>query len=110
MFFAHLTLFDSHLSLYQCVSWGSGWGENGYVRVKRGSGNKGEEGVCGIARSPSVALGGVLLSESGIAISDFINEVDNGFDQTERMETSLVYNHCETVGLGHVRLCNRVEG
>jgi Papain family cysteine protease len=42
-------------------SWGTGWGENGYVRILRGNGKKGTEGVCGIARSPSVALGGVLL-------------------------------------------------
>jgi hypothetical protein len=39
-------------------SWGASWGENGFVRVKRGSGEKGVPGVCGIARSPSVALGG----------------------------------------------------
>lgn len=67
-------------------SWGTDWGENGtcflyvegcplgtteilksfdavgYVRVKRGDGLKGTRGVCGIARSPSVALGGVLLA------------------------------------------------
>lgn len=42
-------------------SWGTGWGEGGYVRIRRGDGKKGTEGVCGIARSPSVALGGVLL-------------------------------------------------
>jgi len=40
-------------------SWGESWGENGFVRVKRGSGHKGVPGVCGIARSPSVALGGL---------------------------------------------------
>lgn len=43
-------------------SWGTGWGENGYIRVKRGDGLKGTRGVCGIARSPSVALGGMLLA------------------------------------------------
>jgi Papain family cysteine protease len=43
-------------------SWGRNWGENGYVRVRRNTGMKGEKGVCGIARSPSVALGGVLLT------------------------------------------------
>jgi Papain family cysteine protease len=43
-------------------SWGVGWGENGYVRVKRGDGHKGTMGVCGIAGSPSVALGGLLLT------------------------------------------------
>lgn len=50
---------------YARNSWGKGWGENGYVRVKRGDGKKGSLGVCGIARSPSVALGGVLLPEKG---------------------------------------------
>jgi hypothetical protein len=41
-----------------------GWGENGFVRILRGSsgGNTtGSPGQCGIARSPSVALGGILL-------------------------------------------------
>jgi Papain family cysteine protease len=41
-------------------SWGSGWGENGYIRIKRGPGGKHIPGVCGIARSPSVALGGQI--------------------------------------------------
>lgn len=41
-------------------SWGTGWGENGFVKIKRGSGRKKVPGVCGIARSPSVALGGQL--------------------------------------------------
>eukprot|EP00535_Pseudo-nitzschia_heimii_P011602 CAMPEP_0197197446 /NCGR_PEP_ID=MMETSP1423-20130617/32871_1 /TAXON_ID=476441 /ORGANISM="Pseudo-nitzschia heimii, Strain UNC1101" /LENGTH=673 /DNA_ID=CAMNT_0042651267 /DNA_START=72 /DNA_END=2090 /DNA_ORIENTATION=+ len=40
-------------------SWGENWGENGFVRVKRRAGHKGLPGVCGIARSASVALGGV---------------------------------------------------
>ncbi len=41
-------------------SWGAGWGENGFVKIKRGPGGKHIPGVCGIARSPSVALGGQL--------------------------------------------------
>mmetsp|Transcript_10559 Transcript_10559/g.15728 ORF Transcript_10559/g.15728 Transcript_10559/m.15728 type:complete len:719 (+) Transcript_10559:331-2487(+) len=46
-------------------SWGEGWGEKGYVRMKRGSGKKGNGGLCGVARSPSVALGGELLVRRG---------------------------------------------
>jgi hypothetical protein len=42
-------------------SWGTDWGEDGYVRIKRGDGKKGTPGVCGIARNPSVALGGYLV-------------------------------------------------
>lgn len=46
-------------------SWGAGWGEDGYIRIQRGDGSRGTPGVCGIARSPSVALGGILLSIDG---------------------------------------------
>ena len=42
-------------------SWGRGWGIDGYIKIRRGDGLKGTPGVCGIARSPSVALGGILL-------------------------------------------------
>lgn len=81
------------------------------VRIKRGSGKKGEEGVCGIAKSPSVALGGVLLPASGIASTNVMTDIDNSsWKQTQRIETSLAYNHCESIGMGHVRLCNRVQG
>jgi Papain family cysteine protease len=44
--------------------WGTGWGENGYVRIHREKGTKGEPGQCGIACSPSVALGGTLLKQT----------------------------------------------
>lgn len=43
-------------------SWGKGWGENGYLRIIRGSGEKGQVGICGIAQSPSVAIGATLLN------------------------------------------------
>jgi Papain family cysteine protease len=52
----HLTLL-----IVLCVQWGTGWGENGFVRIQREKGGHGRPGQCGIARSPSVALGGVLL-------------------------------------------------
>eukprot|EP00562_Extubocellulus_spinifer_P000512 CAMPEP_0178480276 /NCGR_PEP_ID=MMETSP0696-20121128/5616_1 /TAXON_ID=265572 /ORGANISM="Extubocellulus spinifer, Strain CCMP396" /LENGTH=654 /DNA_ID=CAMNT_0020107719 /DNA_START=124 /DNA_END=2088 /DNA_ORIENTATION=- len=48
-------------------SWGTGWGEQGYVRVRRGSGKKGRRGVCGIARSPSVALGSSILANEAMS-------------------------------------------
>lgn len=44
-------------------SWGLGWGINGYVKIRRGDGLKGTPGVCGLARSPSVALGGLMLQD-----------------------------------------------
>lgn len=54
-------------------SWGKGWGENGYVRIIRGSGEKGQVGVCGIAQSASVAIGATLLNyDIG---SDFISAI-----------------------------------
>lgn len=42
-------------------SWGKFWGENGYFRMKRGSGLPGEKGICGISQIPSIAIGGQLL-------------------------------------------------
>lgn len=51
-------------------SWGPDWGENGYVRVKRGKGGKGKKGVCGIARSPSVALGGIIVRKMNVSYAD----------------------------------------
>lgn len=97
-------------------SWGEGWGENGYVRVKRNSGVKGAAGVCGIAKSPSVALGGALLRfNSGIqSTTTTANSAqqydDPSQDESERMETSLVSNYCDTIGLGNLPFCNRLEG
>lgn len=42
-------------------SWGKGWGEDGYIRIKRGPGGKKIPGMCGLARNPSIALGGRTL-------------------------------------------------
>lgn len=63
---------DGNITKYWIArnSWGIGWGEGGYVRVKRGDGSKGVPGVCGIARSPSVALGGILVRSQTPSYAD----------------------------------------
>jgi len=83
---------------YARNSWGKGWGENGYVRVKRGHGHKGEPGVCGIARSPSVALGGILLPTK----EQQIDEVEMGFALLGPQE-----RFCGNLGLRSNRFCIR---
>lgn len=90
-------------------SWGETWGEDGYVRVKRGSGIKDEAGVCGIAKNPSVALGGVLLPNSGIE-SASTHHSDEFSDRSTRLEESLLTNYCDALGLGDLQTCNRIEG
>lgn len=51
-------------------SWGSDWGEEGYVRMARIGGKKGEKGICGISHSPSVALGGMFTRNAILAFDD----------------------------------------
>jgi hypothetical protein len=73
-------------------SWGRGWGENGFVRIARGHGSKGIPGVCGIARSPSVALGGFLIEREGI--SSFAAHSGNGEGAVEELEYTTLENTC----------------
>jgi hypothetical protein len=66
------------------VQWGTGWGEHGFVRIQREKGGHGRPGQCGIARSPSVALGGVLLdrtvtARSSTAIGSEEDSLDDAF-------------------------------
>jgi hypothetical protein len=81
-------------------SWGIGWGENGMIRIKRGSGENGQDSVCGIAKSPSIALGGVLLLPASeiTSTTNVMTHIDNGLEQIQRIETNLVYNHCKSIG------------
>lgn len=54
--------YDSNLKLdyWQAQnSWGTSWGENGYVRLLRTHGNS--TGQCGLATSPTAAKGGYLM-------------------------------------------------
>ena len=68
-----------------CLKWGTGWGENGYVRIRREKGRKGEPGQCGIACSPSVALGGSSLEQ--------LNNIINNNGSNDRQE-----NHLRSAG------------
>jgi hypothetical protein len=80
-------------------SWGRGWGEDGFVRIKRGSGVSGVPGVCGISRSPSVALGGLLLRPGNISdYSDFI--VEDLLSSGERF--------CKALRMNEHGLCGKV--
>ena len=69
-------------------SWGTGWGEKGYVRMKRGSGKKGKRGVCGIARSPSVALGSSLFASE--TRSQYIKKSSESHNRAEPTSQSWV--------------------
>jgi hypothetical protein len=80
-------------------SWGTGWGENGFVRVRRGDGHKGTPGVCGIARSPSVALGGILLKPGSWKGTDSSGGLRGFGDYLVDEESSVIRNVC--VHLGH---------
>jgi len=84
-------------------SWGTGWGEGGYARIKRGDGRKGSPGVCGIARSPSVALGGILLLHQDRWPFNRLGLRGSVNDPADFPFQSL----CTRMGLGPESLCGR---
>eukprot|EP00986_Skeletonema_menzelii_P004473 scaffold1527_cov145-Skeletonema_menzelii.AAC.7 len=51
-------------------SWGPAWGEQGYVKMARVGGKKGDRGICGISRSPSVALGGMFTKNAVLDLDE----------------------------------------
>ncbi|CAB9518907.1 Senescence-specific cysteine protease SAG39 [Seminavis robusta] len=79
-------------------SWGKGWGENGYIRVKRGDGLKGTLGVCGIAESPSVALGGVLLTNRH-RLAPYHHAPNSPWSDSDPLSTSQPSSPCARFGL-----------
>ena len=111
----------THVTRYWIArnSWGVGWGENGFVRIKRHDGRKGTPGVCGIARSPSVALDGILLKRlhspsSSAALSGdrsgggVVGEEDSGDLSIEQMHSyNLIERACLRTGLGLEGNCGR---
>ena len=61
-------------------SWGADWGENGYIRIKRGVPKDGE---CGIKDQPSYPIVQVAPSKSTAfaAFSDFMKKHSKSLDQ-----------------------------
>ena len=61
-------------------SWGADWGENGYIRIKRGVPKDGE---CGIKDEPSYPIVKVAPSKSTAfaAFSDFVKRHSKSLDQ-----------------------------
>ena len=50
------------------------------MRIKRGAGYAGIKGVCGVARNPSVALGGMLLRETAYVFNESGLQQPRSFD------------------------------
>ena len=91
-------------------SWGRGWGEDGYVRVKRGPGGKHIPGVCGIARNPSVALGGILLTSVGVGIHQKYDSHNIDGSQFPTPEEHGCYNYCDVLKKFQiVQVCHQLE-
>lgn len=86
-------------------SWGQSWGENGYVRIKRGDPLLGKHGVCGISRSPSVALGGSFLARergSGVGANPAMGQ--------HSVEQIRAHPHaCDHLAYPFDRYCLRME-
>jgi hypothetical protein len=88
-------------------SWGTDWGENGYVRVMRGKGGKGKKGVCGIARSPSVALGGIIVRKMNISYADI--DIRGAAPFAPGAETRF-QSVCSRLGFNPEGTCGTVSG
>jgi hypothetical protein len=102
MFSAFAVLIDVFSSL---IFEGRGWGEDGMVRVRRGDGKKGTPGTCGIARSPSVALGGTLSQR--FKSNDLRGGIvgDNSTAIYDLMEESRNDGFCSRIGFGFEGPC-----
>lgn len=91
-------------------SWGREWGEDGFVRVKRGNGRKNVPGVCGIAKNPSVALGGVLLAGNAGGIDHKYDYSNNHGSNNKSLEESVFYSCDSLFGFKIMETCHEIEG
>ena len=90
-------------------SWGRGWGEDGYVRIKRGSGGTSVPGVCGIASNPSVALGGVLLTGKREGI-DYEYDRNPDGSKNQALEKRVFFNKCDALhSFEMIQACHEIE-
>jgi C1A family cysteine protease len=90
-------------------SWSESWGENGFIRIKRGSGKRGVPGVCGIAKNPSVALDGILLPLRNSDTNQINDSKSDGSDSKRPLEESRVNNYCGWIGLKNSSTCKSFE-
>lgn len=97
-------------------SWGTNWGENGYIRIQRGN-KKRSPGVCGIAANPSVALGGTILYDRKPPVrsdpNSMVGRNGRGSSSSESESDLNGYgsNVCDTLWDGPWQNgCNRLAG
>jgi len=59
-------------------TWGSHWGENGYIRIQRNVKNV-KQGICGLAKTPSIALGAQVVANPKKYHSKDKNHADESY-------------------------------